>query len=189
MRGPDGSYFVVMFMAFAFGLIGLSAGCHAYARSNNQKYYASSHFPIPGAHVEVHTLDLVQVGTVLTVGCGGVLFQGGSAMLNMIWKVPFYSFITEAWGFLFWTIWVLACSIGCIVISRDNSAKAFAIVNGMRLPDSELIPNLAIDIKYWHHGYVRFFAVVTFITFFFSAIATWVSFRNLYRKPTTEVKA
>jgi len=191
LRGHHGVRLVAMFLAFAFALIGMSAGCHAYVRSNNQKNYASSHFPIAGAHAEVHTLDIVQIGVVLTVGCGSLFVSSFFAMIAPHVKIPFYQFGLEWLTLAFWSVWIMACSIAFTIIARDNIADVSATLNGVALPRDVAYGNIALDVRYWHHGYLRFFACVTWATLFFSVIATWVSFksRTYFKNTRPEIKA
>jgi hypothetical protein len=179
------------------------------ARSNNQKEFVRTHPPVPGLKVDVDTNDILHVGIVLVVGCGGLIVTSLAAMTDIIFS-PFdsISHTFKALAFSFWAFWILVCSIANTVVSRTRSAKVLS--DGVELPPGlveQASKQLGISPQYWSNWFgksiepcvscqiyliqliafvkVRFYAIVTWITFFFAVLSAIVSLS----RPKRESKA
>ena len=60
---------VSLFFLLSFGIVGMSLGINALAKSNDQKNFLRKNAP-QGATVNIDISDVVSSGTVVTVACG-----------------------------------------------------------------------------------------------------------------------
>jgi len=177
---------IVFSLTFAFAVIGLAAGANSFAKSNSQKDFVKTHSPIPGVTVDTH--DLFAVGVVLIVGCGGLILTSLVALLTTFVHLNFFTRTLEALVFAFWALWIFACDIANTVVSRTRSAKILA--GGVELPPGlvqSASQQLGVSPRYWSNSYVRFYAIVTWITFLFAVLSAFVSLFS--RSKRNEAKA
>lgn len=117
-------------------------------RSKSQKDFVKKHSPIPG--ITVDTNDLLDVGIVLLVGCGGLIVTSAAALLTTFVSIGFISRALEALAFGFWALWIFACDVANTVVSRQRSAKILA--GGVELPPGlvqSASQQLGVSPRYW----------------------------------------
>jgi len=176
---------VIFFFAFVFGIIGLAAGANSFTKSNHQKSIvkAAAQAIFNGIRVNVNTNDAIAVGSVLIIGCGALAVASLIALLATfrLQRMSRLYLLAEPAAFIFITVWILACTIANTVVLRHHSAKVTAFLGTTQLPQSTVdgtAAQLGVSSMYWTNGFVKFFTIIPWFTYFFSILASAISFRT-----------
>ncbi|KLO18275.1 hypothetical protein SCHPADRAFT_127484 [Schizopora paradoxa] len=187
MRSPVTA--ILLFLAFAWAVIGGSVGINALVKSRNTKNFVKDHSP-QGVDVNINTNDIFRSGVVLTVACG-VLAITALVALNVFFfqrpragKLDFSRVLAPL--MLFFTLWVFATLIPVTDFAVNRSAIVTATAGGVPVPQSlvdQVQAALGVSPKYWDQHYIHLMAILPWITVLFGFLASIALFAHA-RRPT-----
>ena len=162
---------VSLFFLISFGIIGMSLGINALAKSKQQKGSLQDNIP-RGATVNIDTSDVFASGTVVTVVCGllaltsFIIFvpllllpKGASTRAISTRTLPIQ---TGVLGFL--TIWLFATLVPFTDFVANRQAKVSASIGGIPLQQSiiqAVEKQLGVTSVYKDIDYREYFLLLT----------------------------
>jgi len=180
---------VLLFLAFAWAVIGGSVGINALVKSRTTKDFVKNHSP-QGVLVDINTNDIFRSGVVLTVACGLLGITAFVALLAFFFQRPrsgkldFTRLLAPL--MLFFTVWIFATLIPVTVFAVNRSAIVTATAGGVPIPQSivnQVQAGLGVSPKYWDQHYIHLMAILPWITVLFGFLASVALFSHA-RRPT-----
>ncbi|KAL5521065.1 hypothetical protein ACEPAG_8987 [Sanghuangporus baumii] len=165
----------LLFLSFAFGIIGMSVGINALVKSNDLKDFVRQNAP-PGVTVDIDTSQAFDSAVVLAVGCGLLAL---TSLLTFLAYVSIFKPVSRRpvlfaslvhW---FLAVWIFATLVAFDVIAVNRSAKVAAFLGQTQLPDSIVQQQeqaLGVSPTYWDHDYIKLLAILPWFAFLFAVI-------------------
>ncbi|KAL5532362.1 hypothetical protein ACEPAF_5932 [Sanghuangporus sanghuang] len=165
----------LLFLSFAFGIIGMSVGINALEKSNDLKDVVREN-ATPGVTVDIDTSEAFDSAVVLAVGCGLLAL---TSLLTFLAYVSIFKPVSRRpvlfaslvhW---FLAVWIFASLVAFDVIAVNRSAKVAAFLGETQLPDSVVQQQeqaLGVSPTYWDHDYIKLLAILPWFAFLFAVI-------------------
>ncbi|OCB91224.1 hypothetical protein A7U60_g1511 [Sanghuangporus baumii] len=190
----------LLFLSFAFGIIGMSVGINALEKSNDLKDVVREN-ATPGVTVDIDTsgqsfnftwcrcrsdpniffssfgdTEAFDSAVVLAVGCGLLAL---TSLLTFLAYVSIFKPVSRRpvlfaslvhW---FLAVWIFASLVAFDVIAVNRSAKVAAFLGETQLPDSVVQQQeqaLGVSPTYWDHDYIKLLAILPWFAFLFAVI-------------------
>ncbi|KAI0079795.1 hypothetical protein K474DRAFT_1658593 [Panus rudis PR-1116 ss-1] len=171
---------VSLALSFVFGIVGMSLGIDALAKSNDSKDLVRQNAP-PGVTVNIDTDDAFSSGTVVTVVCGLIALTSivFLPLVALSKPVSTRTLPIQTGLFAFLTVWLFATLVAFTDIVANRSAKVTAFLGGQPLPESIISATqkaLGVTPVYHEINYLRNGAILAWIAFLFGLISTIISF-------------
>ncbi|KAI0929478.1 hypothetical protein AcV7_005322 [Taiwanofungus camphoratus] len=175
---------VSLFLSFAFGVVGMSLGINALAKSHHQKHEIRNAAP-QGAVVSINTHDVLASGVVVTVVCG---------------LIALTSFLSASHGFItrrsksvisrrtapmvagavlgFLTIWLFATLVPFTDFVARRHSKVSATLGGVPIPANviqSVQQALGVTPVYHKIHYLRNATILPWFAFLFGGTSSALS--------------
>jgi hypothetical protein len=188
------SRLVSLALAVVFGIVAMSVGINALAKSNDQKDALRNATARLGVTLFINTDDVLKSGIVLTVGSGLLALVSFLSLVAILLSLPFakragsLNIQTALLGFL--TVWIFASQVPFTYFFANREAKVTAFAGKFQLPDSAVQATekqLGATRIYKDIDYLRLSAILPWFAFLFGLTSTILSFlasRRAARSPT-----
>ncbi|EPT02505.1 hypothetical protein FOMPIDRAFT_12284, partial [Fomitopsis schrenkii] len=171
-------------LSCAWGIIAMSTGINALAKSNAQKRTLKHEVPA-AVSVRIDTDDVLHSGIVLTVVCGLIALVSFLALLHALlararpasWQKHAHRAGALALAFL--SVWLFATLVPFTDFVANRAAKVSATLGGAPLSPAEIQAYqdaLGLTTVYHKLGYLVTGTVLPWITLLFASLASLLSF-------------
>ncbi|KAJ3487359.1 hypothetical protein NLI96_g3597 [Meripilus lineatus] len=180
---------ISLFLLISFGIVGMSLGINALAKSNDQKDFLKTHAP-QGATVNIDTSDVMSVGTIVTVVCGllalvsVIIFvpllllpQGASTRALSTRTLPLQTAVLA-----FLTVFLFAALVPFTDFVATREAEVTAFLGTVQLPQSIIQAaqrQLGVTGVYKDIDYLRNATILPWVTLLFGITSTVLAFMAL----------
>jgi len=164
----------------AWYIISASVGLNALIKSNQTQTRFRKKAP-PGVTLEFHINDLYQPGVVLTTICAATaLFAIICLLVTLVWPKKAICWLrTQAWIFIFFSVWILATQIPYTICTAHRHAKIDAFLDGKQLPAQTVQAALVAageSTKYSKLHFAVLLAICPWISLLFSVALILILF-------------
>ncbi|KZT72368.1 hypothetical protein DAEQUDRAFT_664440 [Daedalea quercina L-15889] len=189
------AYLAALLLSCAFGIVAMSTGINALAKSNDQKRQLKHDVP-SAVSVSVNTHDVLDSGIVVTVVCGLIAVVSFLSLVHALFfrlRVQKRNPNANSWGpfhtrhapragaatLAFLSVWLFATLVPFTDFVANRAAKISASIGGTTLNASEIQAYqsaLGLTSIYHKLGYLVAGTVLAWIALLFSSLASALSF-------------
>ncbi|EDR09850.1 uncharacterized protein LACBIDRAFT_325712 [Laccaria bicolor S238N-H82] len=166
-------FYAVLFFIWAFGVISVGVGAHAWVKSHQEKRAVKAAVVAPTV-VSINTHDVDTAGIVVTVACGiTAAFSAISALLLFLKHTRF--FLAQSIGLCLCAIWIFAGLVAFDFYFHTRSARVTATVGGIAVPQAiinSVEKQLGVTGVYNQLEYLRLVAIIPWFTLLFTIIGS-----------------
>ncbi|KIK98643.1 hypothetical protein PAXRUDRAFT_823693 [Paxillus rubicundulus Ve08.2h10] len=166
----------VLFLSFAFSVIGSSVGLNAYYKSNQELSYIHDATSLRGASVSIDASDVFSAGAVITVVCA-LLAILSAASFAFTWcpiQHKRFWYRSQSCALFFCSIWLFVTLIPFDYFFANREAQVTATLGGVPVSGGTLRRVervLGVTPVYRNMDYLELVAILPWFAFIFSVIA------------------
>ncbi|EKM75465.1 hypothetical protein AGABI1DRAFT_116389 [Agaricus bisporus var. burnettii JB137-S8] len=169
-------------MAGAWAIVSFAAGINAVVKSNREKEMVRALAP-PNSTVHVNDNDVFQTGAIITAVSLVIFLTTYGSLAFLIYRPTSFTrpkLITAQASILaLFTAWLFATLVPYTHFFRTRSARIDATLGTFQIPEAiiqRIQQENGLTPVYMQIGYLRLLAILPWIEFFFSLVATMILF-------------